>query len=235
MSRLSATIQLDVKLQARNQLYGIGLTLAVLLGLIVRFFVPEAHIGRSLVAYYVLALGGTTFMFGAAMLLLEKGEHTLEALRTSMITTQDYVTSKALTLTGFAMAESLVLYALSAQGVPTNYVWLVVGIALLGVFYTMMGLAFATPYDSVTAFMLPVGAGVAMVLQLPFLSLLGVSPWWVWYLIPTQAPLLILLAAFEPLEMWQWGYVAVMSPLMLVGAWTFCRQRFRHHIQFPEA
>lgn len=234
MKRLLATLRLDVKLQARNQLYLIGVGVAVLMGLMVRYLVPVEYIGRGLAAFFVLGLGGTTFMFGASMLLLEKAEGTLEALRITGITTADYVGSKAITLTLFAIVESAIVYAISARGVPTDFGVLFVGAGVLGVFYTLVGVGLAAPYQVVTQFLLPTGTFVAMVLQLPFLSLVGVGPDWLWYLIPTQAPLLLLQGAFEPLEPWQWAYATGMSIAMVTAAATVCWRRFRTHIRFSE-
>ena len=234
MKRLWATIKLDVMLQARNQLYVIGIGVAILMGLAVRYLIPTEYVGRGLTAFYILGLGGTTFMFGASMLLLEKGERTLEALRSTMITTSDYVLSKAITLTLFALVESAIVYVIAARGIPTNVGWLVLGALVLGVFYTLVGLGLSAAYDAVTTFLLPTGALVASILQLPFLSLMGLEPAWLWYLIPTQAPLLLLLAAFEPLALWQLGYAGVVSVAMLIGASVFCGRRFRTHIRLPE-
>lgn len=234
MSRLLAAVQLDMKLQSRNRLYVIGVSMAVMLGLMVRFLIPAEHVGRGLAAFYVLGLGGTTFMFGASMLLLEKGDHTLQALRTSMITTSDYVGSKVLTLTAFAMVESLIVFAVAARGVATHFGWLLLGMAILGAFYTLVGLGLSSRYEAVTRFLLPTGAIVAMILQLPFLYLIGVGPTWLWTLIPTMAPLLLLQAAFEPIAPWQWVYAATMSVAMLAGAWWFCRHQFRRWIRLPE-
>lgn len=233
-ARLGATLKLDLKLQARNQLYVIGVLVAVATGLMVRFLVPTSHIGRGLAAFYVLGLGGTTFMFGSSMLLLEKGEGTLEALRTSMISSGDYVLSKAITLTAFAVVESAIVYAIASRGVAASYLLLLLGAAVLGAFYTFVGLGIAAAYDAVTTFLLPTGALVGMVLQLPFLSLIGVGPWWLWYLIPTQAPLLLFQGAFEPLAGWQWAYAVGMSAAMIVGAYAFCKRRFRTWIRLPE-
>jgi ABC-type Na+ efflux pump permease subunit len=235
VTRALATLRLDITLQARSRLYALGVLAAVIFGLLVRFLIPVAHVGRGLAAFYVLGIGGTTFMFGASMLLLERGERTLEALRVSMITTETYVLSKVVTLTGFAVIESAIVYAVASRGVPTHFHWLLLGVLVMGAFYTLVGLGLAAAYDAVTAFLLPAGAGVAMVLQLPFLSLLGVGPWWLWYLIPTQAPLLWIQAAFEPLEGWQWAYAAVMSVVMLGGGWAFCRRRFAVHVRLSDA
>jgi fluoroquinolone transport system permease protein len=234
MNRLLATLRLDVVLQARSQLYGLGVFAAVVFGVLVRFLVPEGHVGRGLAAFYVLGVGGTTFMFGASMLLLERGQRTLEALRTSMVTTRAYVSSKVITLTVFAVVESAVVYAIASRGVATNFGWLLLGALVLGAFYTLVGLGLASAYDTVTSFLLPAGAAVAMVLQLPFLSLLGVDPWWVWYLVPTQAPLLLIQAAFEPIAAWQWAYAMSMSLAMLIVGWAWCRARFRVHVKLPE-
>lgn len=231
MSRLTATMALDVKIQARSKLYALGIGVAIVLGAMVRFLVPQAHIGRGLAAFYVLGLGGTTFMFGASMLLLDKSDRTLEALRATMITTSDYVLSKALTLTAFALVESAIVYAIAARGVDTNLPLLVLGTVVLGLLYALIGLALAAPHRAVTSFLLPSGVFWGMVLQLPFASLMGIGPDLLWYAIPTQAPLLILQGAFEPLEPWQWAYAAGMGATSLCAAWWFCRRRFAAHIR----
>lgn len=234
MKRLLATLRLDVQLQSRNQLYLIGTGTAVLLGLAVRYLFPVEAVGRGLAAFYVLGLGGTTFMFSASMLLLEKGERTLAALRVTMLRTSDYVLSKAITLTGFAVVESAIVYAIAARGVETDYGLLLLGAVVLGVFYTLVGVGLAAAYDAVTSFLLPTGALVAMILQLSFLSLVDIGPWWLWYLVPTQAPLLLFQAAFEPIAPWQWAYAGLVSVLSIVLAAFFCVARFRTHVQLPE-
>lgn len=235
MSALAQTLRLNVQLQARSRLYAIGVGVAVLMGVMLRYLIPPEYVGRGLAAFYVLGVGGTTFMFGASMLLLEKAEGTLAALRTSRLTTRDYVLAKALTLTGFSLVESAIVYAIAAIGVPTHFGWLVLGATVLGLFYTLVGLALAAGYRAVTTFLLPTGAIVASVLQLPFLSLVSIGPDWLWYLIPTRAPLLLIQGAFEPLETGQWAYALGMSAVMLAGAAYYCRSRFHRHIRLADA
>jgi len=235
VSPLLATLRLDVALQARSRLYVIGLGVAVVMGAMVRYLIPEAHVGRGLAAFYVLGVGGPTFMFGASTLLRAKEEGTLAALRVSGLSTRDYVASKALTLTAFALVESAVVYAIAARGVETRYVALVLGAAVLGLFYTLLGLGLASGYRAITTFLLPTGTVASVLLQLPFLSLVGIGPAWVYYLIPTQAPLLIIQGAFEPLAAWQWAYAAAMSAAMLLGAALFCRARFHRHVRLADA
>lgn len=234
LSRFGSVVTLDVKLQARSRLYTIGVAVAVAFGLMLRFLVPEQHAGRGLVGFYLLALGGTTLMFGASLLFLEKGEQTLQALRVSMITSRDYILSKTLTLTAFALVESAIVFLVAGRGVDATLPLLVLGGAVLGAFYTVLGLALAAPHDAVTRFLLPTGAFFGMTLQLPFLFLVDVGPGWLWYLVPTQGPQLLLLAAFEPLTAGQWVYAVGMSIAMLVGTYAFCLRRFRRYIRLPE-
>ena len=93
-----------------------------------------------------------------------------------------------------------------------------------------IGIDTASWYSNVRA-----GAIVASVLQLPFLSLVSIGPDWLWYLIPTRAPLLLIQGAFEPLETGQWAYALGMSVVMLAGAAFYCRRRFDRHVRLADA
>lgn len=234
MSRLSAVIRFDVLRQARAKLYTIGVVIAVLFGLLLRFLSPEEYLSNLVPMLYIVAIGGTTFMFSAATLLLEKSSGTLRALRTSMITTWDYTLSKAITLTLFALVESLIVYAIAAWGLASQPWWLALGLLFLGVLYTFLGLGVAASHDTIQRFLFPMGALVAMILQLPFLSVLGIGPELLWYLIPSRAPLLLMQAGFIALEPWQWAYALGVSAASLAAAALYCRRRFATHVALPE-
>ncbi|TPV96996.1 MAG: hypothetical protein B7733_01900 [Myxococcales bacterium FL481] len=235
MNRLRSVIRLDVLQQSRAKLYGAGVPVAVVFGLVLRFLVPEAYLPRLIPIFYITVLGGTTFMFGAAMLLVDKSTGTLQALRTSMITTWDYILSKAITLSLFALVESIIVYLIAAPGLARSPGWLGVGLLMLGGFYTFMGLGLAASHRSIQSFLFPVGALVAMVLQLPFLSVLELGPDAVWFLIPSRAPLLFMQAGFVPLSGGQWAYAIGIGVLSVVASAIFCYRRFAAHIAFPEA
>ncbi len=113
MSLLLASLKLDVKLQARSKLYAIGIFVAILLGLVGRFCIHSDYAGRLLAVFYLAGLGGTTYFFGASLVLLEKSEGTLQALRTSPLTSTAYIASKVMTLTSFALLESAIVYAVA--------------------------------------------------------------------------------------------------------------------------
>lgn len=234
MSALGATLRLDVRLQARSKLYAIGLGVALVFGLVGRLAIDGADAGRVLVGFYLLGLGGTTYIFGAALVLMEKSQGTLAALRTSPLRSSTYLQSKIISLTGFALLESLVVYAVGFWGAAIHLFPLIVGILLLGTCYALIGMGQVAGHDSVTAFLMPGALLVGTVVQLPVLHLLEVAPSWAWYLVPTQAPMLLMLAAFEPLAPWQWIYVMGMTIAALGVGWWWARRQFARHIALPE-
>lgn len=225
MKALRATIRLDLKLQAKNKLYAIGLGVAVLMGFALRYLFSVNALPSAIPGFYLLGVGGTTFMFAASMVLLERSEGTLEALRVSMLRVSDYVHSKLVTLVGFSILESLVVWGIASRGVAVNYLWLFLGLFVLGSFYLYLGLGLVAPFRSVTKFLLPTGTLAAMVTQLPALSLLDIGPTYLWWAVPTSAPLLLMRAAFEPLSSTQWVYALSMSLISLLAARWFCLRR----------
>lgn len=164
-------------------------------------------------------------MFAASMLLFDRSEGTLNALRVSRLTASEYVISKVLTLGVFSGIESAIVYLIAARGIPTNFLYLLLGLIVLGSFYTMLGIGLVAPFHSVTKFLLPTGTLVAMLLQLPVLSLAGIGSETLWWWIPSQAPLLLMKAAFEPLSPQEWIYASLMSVCMLIAAYFFSLYR----------
>ena len=86
--------------------------------------------------------------------LLEKSQGTLHAIRATPLTSTTYIASKALTLTAFAVVESAVVYMLGFFGVPVNPWLLALGVAALGVLYTLIGMGQVARHDSVTSFLM---------------------------------------------------------------------------------
>ena len=202
MSLLLATLKLDVQLQTRSRLYAIGIGVAIVLGLLARFFVHPDYAGKFLAVFFLGGVGGSTYMMSASLVLLEKSAGTLQALRTTPLTSTAYIASKVITLTSFAILESGIFYCVAFFDVPLNPVPMLVGVAVLGVVYTLVALGQVASHHSVTAFLLPGAVLVTGVLQLPAFSVIaGPSPFW--YYIPTQASLLLMLGATESLEDWQ--------------------------------
>ncbi len=228
MSRFASALQLDVRLQARSRLYAIGIAVAILVGVAGRFIFPPESSGLILPIFYLLGIGGTTFMFGASMLLLEKSQGTLEALRVSPLTVGEYLRSKAATLSTFALVESAIVFALVYRGGEINPVFLIAGLVVLGISYTYIGIGLASSFDSVTAFLFPSATVVSVILQLPFLGALDIGPSWFWAIIPSAAPLALMRAAFGADI--SWSYAIGVSILLVVVSVLYAHARFKRYV-----
>lgn len=228
MKRLASTLQLDATVQLRNKLYHISIGLVFLLVVMLRqLFAPET-IGEIIPVWFLSAIAPTTYFFAAGLLLFEKGEHTLDAITITPLRTHEYLTSKLVTLTALAIAESL-LTVLLAYGFGFNLPLLLLGVAALGVIYTLLGLIIVVRYESLSDFLMP-SIFYNGLLQLPFLHYFGIWESPILYMWPTQPPLLLMKAAFVPLPTWQLLYALVGSMVMvgLLYAWSY--RAFEHFI-----
>lgn len=207
--RLSAYLGLDVRLQARYRLYVFGIAVAMLLGALAKASIPARAWPEAWAALAVLGMGGTTFLFGAGMLLLEGREKTLLALRVTPSSPLPYLGAKVLSLGGFATLESAILFGL-LSGPSVSLLPAALGLAFLAAVTTLVGVGLAAGHDAITRFLFPGGALVAVVLQLPLVPFLGWGPHWPWVWIPSYPAAALLWGAVTD---WSWSHLVGMTAL----------------------
>ena len=219
MHALAATLSLDFRLQARNGFYyAVAFVLAcwfVLLTLL-----PAIDWGYVLPAVVFGNLVMVNFYFVAGLVLLEKGEGTLEAQVVTPLADWQYIGSKTATLTALSLVEQVVI-VWSAHGGGFAGGPLAAGIALAAILYTLTGFVLVARYRSINEFMFPSVLFTA-ILSLPMLHYFGLWDSWLLYLHPFTAPLVLLAGAFRPMPAWQgvYGvlYGAFWGGLLLLAA-----------------
>ena len=225
MHRLAATVRLDLRLQMRNGFYyAVAFVLACWFVVLTRL--PAIDWGYVLPAVVFGNLVMINFYFVAGLVLLEKGEGTLEAQVVTPLASWEYLASKALTLAALAVVEQVVI-VWSAYGGGFAAGPLVAGIVLAGVLYTLTGFLLVARYRSINEFMFP-SVLFTTVLSLPLLHYFGLWDSWLLYLHPFAAPLVLLGGAFRPIAPWEWAYGALYSAawagfLLLAGLRAFDR------------
>lgn len=231
MTRLLSTMRTDVIVQFRNNLYYIGVGVALFIGVVLARLLEVDQMAATIPVAMLLLVGGSTLLYVAAMILFEKDEGTLSAQVVSPLTSQEYLLSKVITLTGLATLESIVLILVAVRAqISTFNPWiLLLGIVLMCVIYTLLGIVLVVRYDEITEFLLPVLV-IAVVAQLPALYFNGFVPTEWWFVIPTSAPTLIVFGAWEDLPLWQWMYALVYSAVTIgvLARWSLLA--FRKHI-----
>ena len=223
MSRLVATMQCDIRLQLRNGFYW---AVAFLLGtwVIVISQLPAINWAPLLPPLLLGNLSVATFMFMAGMVLLEKGERTLEAQIVTPLTIGDYLRSKVATLTALSIVENIVI-VLITHGPQFDLPALVLGILLASAIYCLAGFVAVSRYDSINEFLFPSMIWIA-VISLPILHYAGLWTSWLLYLHPLQAPLVILKGAFFPLRPAEWAYGLLYSALTIWLTFLWSRREF---------
>lgn len=229
MNRTLSMMKLDAIVQFRNKFYYVGIGLSLLLALLITQFFQQEQLGEVLPLFFLFAVGGTTLIYVAGLVIFEKGEHTLDAVLVSPLRLDEYMISKMVTLTGIATLESLIIVALSAGFTGYNVALLFAGVVLMGALLVPVGIIMIVRYDSVTDFLMPV-LGVALVLELPFLYFMGINTSPIWLLIPTAAPTMLMWGGWHTLELWQLVYGFGYTLLWMLGLYVWAKRAFFHHI-----
>jgi len=222
VSRLIATLRLDARLQARNNVYTIIAIAAVGLAFALRaLFTPEQlHFFMPLVALSGVSL--TTFILVGVLLLLERAEGTLDVVLVSPLRPGEYLASKLLTVTALALVESFLIAGV-AYGLGFSAPWLALAVLLRAGLVAAVGVAVGVRYRSITHFLLPVAA-LSLAFDLPVLWYLELWPSPLFYLWPTLPSLLLAKAAFLPVDPLQLVYGCVYG-LLALGAAVFWASR----------
>ncbi|NDJ60883.1 MAG: ABC transporter permease [Chloroflexi bacterium] len=228
MTRLVSTMQLDVKLQIRNRFYHIVFGLALLNVIALPRIFGREQLAEVLPVLLLMIMSATTFLLVAGMVIFEKGERNLEALVITPVRNSEYLLSKLITLTALATVEAAFI-ALLTYGLGFNPLLLFGGIIVLGLMYTLFGFILVVRYNTVTDFLVPAML-VILALQIPFLDALGMLSSPLFYLIPTQAPLLLMKAAFEPIEVWQLVYALAYAAVTIGVTFAWAQRAFNRFV-----
>lgn len=166
------------------------------------------------------------FLFIGAMVLFEKSGNTLQALAVSPVRSNEYLWSKAITLTTVALSAGLVM-TIAGKGLDFNIIPFfaaTVFSSLLFIFIGFVGVSMVKTFNQyfmiIPLFMIP---GF-----LPFLNFYGITDTITFYLIPTQAALILFKSAFhrEALTDVQLLYCIIMVPLSIYLAFIWARYRW---------
>ncbi len=192
MSRLSAALSCDARLQWRYGLYLVGALIAAFFSLVLSPLDTAAY-GFAVPAFIVGNVTTTTFFFVAALVLFEKQEGSLTALSISPLRTHEYLLSKVLSLAFLAIAETGVMIALVFDG-SLSWPLLLFGMLALCAVFTLAGFIVVVRFASITDFLLP-AVLVIIAMELPLLGSLDIFPSLAWLLFPIGGPLELLDAA----------------------------------------
>ncbi len=239
MTRLISTMKWDTRLQWRNGFYYAALVVVVIWSLLVSQIPQRAlqELGGGLAWLLPIAVLGNlligTFYFIGGLLLLEKGEGTLEAQIVTPLRTNEYLISKLSTLTLLSLLENSLLVGIitifrspfeseggwamigSATALMVGIILFIAALVVGALILCLFGFLVVIRYDSINEYLLP-SILITTLLMLPLATYL--AGWFnpLLYLHPVQAPLTLFQAAWQTLPVWEILY-GLLYGLIWVG------------------
>lgn len=236
MNRFIAAMKVDVMVQMRNNLYAIGIVVALITAAMLAWLGSADQLPALVPTLMLLVVGGTTFLYVGAMIFFEKDQGTLNATIVSPMRPFEYLWSKIITLTGLATLEAsimigvgLLIISFSESLSLPNIPLLLLGIIIMGILYTLGGIILMVRYEKITDYLVPL-ALIAGILQLPFLYFWGVFEFPFFLIIPTSAPAMLMRGAFVPLTAGEWIYGIGYSAVLLIALSLWAYRAFHTHI-----
>ncbi len=231
MKRLLNTIYWDIVRQYRNGFYLVSAIVVAFFALLLRQL-EGVDWGLWWPAILLENLVINTFYFLSGMVLLEKGEGTLEAQIVTPLRDWEYLLAKVASLFALSALESLSLILL-VSGPAFNWFWMLLGIAFFVAIYTLYGFFVVSRYDSISEFILP-SALWTMGFSLPLLPYFDLWTHWSLYLHPMQAPLVLVRAAYAPIPVWELVYGVLYSALWAAIGWFASQRAFYRFVVTKE-
>lgn len=197
-------LKLDWKLLNRNSMVILSFVMALIY---VGAFYLLKPIGSLDIILVVLLFNDpvvTGFLFAGVMLLFDKNQNTLQALRILPSPVNHYIWSKALILSALATITGLIM-TLIAHGPHLNYINLFFGIFGMSLIFTFAGFIFGSFSNSFNNFLLYIIAFMVP-MALPMLWLFDVLPFYYFSPVPSMAGLILLKAALTEVSFWELVY-----------------------------
>ncbi len=217
----------DARLQFRNGFYYAA-------GFIVIFFIVglnwlSADLRTWLLPPFVFTnVLMNTFYFLGGLVLLEKGEGTLEAQVVTPLHTWEYLASKVAALTGLALLENTTMIVLS-HGVDFNWLLFLAGAIQASALYALCGFAVVSRYDSINEYLLP-SFVYTLLFSPPLFAYFDMLQGSWLYLHPYTGSMILLQAAFTPVPAGELVYALIYPMAWIVAFFFWSRSAFHRFV-----
>ncbi|MBN2349352.1 MAG: ABC transporter permease [Bacteroidales bacterium] len=168
------------------------------------------------------------FIFIGAMVLFEKDANTLQAVVVSPLKPWQYLWSKAISLSLMATVYGLII-AIAGYGWKFNYLYLIYSLFLTSLSFSFIGFIGVSKVKSFNQYIIIIPLFLAPA-ALPLLNYFNITNTFLMYIIPTQATLILLDAAFNPANLGQLMYSSIYLVLWVYISYLLAESHFLKYI-----
>lgn len=216
MKRLLNALWYDILFQFRHGFYFAYLFVTIFY-LIILHYLPDAGAEKAIPFILFTDISVLGFFFIGGILLLEKGQHALEALFVTPLRISEYLLAKYISLSILATIATVSLYF--AVGGSFSFLPFLLLIVWGNMFlYTLFGIALVSNVKNVNHYFI-YGVPMGVTLFIPLLSFFDIWEFPLLYLLPTEPTLELLCGDFS------WAAVAVMMVWIFL-AWRIGYKQF---------
>ncbi|MDX2246097.1 MAG: hypothetical protein SF052_04945 [Bacteroidia bacterium] len=222
MKNLLIVMAWELKLQIRYHIVTIA-ALVTAIYAAVFYFLPLKEYEKLLITLIFSDPAMLGFLFVGVLVLFEKGANTLKALVVTPLKPDTYLWAKAFSLTLIAIPAGLIM-AITGYGWFFNYGWLLLGIIYASFLALFVGFIGVFRIRTLNQYLMIIPFFLTP-LTFPLLNLFNVTDTLLFYLIPTQASLLLFEAAFNGFSHVGEQIYAIFYPLLWIGILFFLSKK----------
>ncbi len=195
--RIRKALFSDMLFQFKQGFYFIYLLIAFIYLLILgQLPLKFADIALPIIIFSDPSVLGLFFIGG--ILMLEKDQGIIQTLSVTPLKTNEYLISKLISLSIISVLAVLLITALSDVG-RANYLFLIVGVILTSVFFTLIGIMITTKSRHLNAFFVKMIPWM-IILILPCLLLVFFPNEWILSVYPSIASLKLVYGAYHDIS-----------------------------------
>lgn len=227
MKILLSTILWDLKLQIRNNILTVAIVIAVLYTSIFLLLNLKGYddILAALIFSDPAVMG---FLFIGVLVLFEKNANTLEALVVTPAKIWHYLFAKAISLSIIAL---IICFAMvfAGHGFNLNYGYFILAALLSSILYILIGFIGVARVNSFNQYIIIIPLFLTPIF-LPYLNFFNVTDTYLFYIIPTQASLLLFKAAFSEIGVFDIIYSISYLIVCIYISYRLAKKQFIKYI-----
>ncbi|MUK90336.1 hypothetical protein GMD78_18340 [Ornithinibacillus sp. L9] len=227
--RLFSLIKMDVTFQIRHGFY-YAYALVSLFYIGILMYVPKSIIHDTSIFIIFTDPSVLGFFFVGGLILLERSQSIFPSLFISSISIHEYVWSKVLSLTCLAIISSLVIFSVIHLN-SFDFFPFILAVVFCSVFFTLIGIVLSVRVESINAFlyMSPI---FVVLFYLPLVSFFNVYDSILFYLLPTQAVLVLLEGSLTELSLGMYIYAIITSCIWIALAYGWAYYSMNRFIKY---
>ena len=225
--RILLTVLWDLLLQAKYQILTVAAMVTLIYVAIFRLLIRDGF-DEILILLIFTDPAMLGFIFIGALVLFEKGSHTLDALVVTPLRIPEYLLSKVISL-GLIATVCALFMAMAGHGTRFSYPLYLYSVFLTSAIVTLLGFAGASRIRSFNQYFIIIPVFLTP-LALPLLNFFKLTDSYILYLLPTQATLNLLWASFHTIPPADMIYSLICLPAWLMLSYYYAAYSFRKHI-----